>query len=249
VFLKLAGPDDADLLTSESDGLKALAKTGTVKVPDVLAEGVTEDVSWLAIEWLDLRPASAASDARLGSELARLHRVPQPGFGWHRDNRIGLTPQPNTACPDWLDFFREQRLGFQLGLAAGRHAELDALGSALMEALPALLAGHDPSPSLLHGDLWGGNKARVDDRPVIFDPAVYCGDREADLAMTRLFGGFSPEFYAAYEEEWTLPDGHERRVELYKLYHVLNHFNLFGSGYAGQAIKILRGLLAAVATD
>jgi fructosamine-3-kinase len=111
-----------------------------------------------------------------------------------------------------------------------------------MDKLDRLLVGHEPAASLLHGDLWSGNWAAVAGRPVIFDPAVYYGDRETDLAMTRLFGGFGRAFYQAYEEAWPLPEGHEERLMLYKLYHVLNHLNLFGTPWLGQALHLLRQL-------
>ena len=142
--------------------------------------------------------------------------------------------------------WREQRLGFQFRLAArnGHSGELQALGRKLIDGLPALFAGYEPVPSLLHGDLWGGNWASVDGDPVIFDPAVYYGDRETDLAMTHLFGGFGAAFYTAYRQAWPLEEGSAARQELYQLYHVLNHLNLFGGGYLGRAVGILRTLCA-----
>ena len=177
-----------------------------------------------------------------------MHRTTRAEFGWVRDNTIGATPQPNTPDPDWVRFWARQRLGFQLALAArnGHGGALQRLGETLLGRLPDLL-DHAPAPSLLHGDLWGGNLGYMrDGEPVIYDPAVYYGDREADLAMTELFGGFGGDFYAAYREAWPLDPGYASRRDLYNLYHVLNHLNLFGGGYLGQALNLLGRLLAQV---
>src|SRR5262249_29793225 len=156
----------------------------------------------------------------------------------HRVNTIGMTPQINEADSDWIRFFRERRLRYQLDLAVGNGygGDLQKQGAQLLERMHGLFAGHRPQPSLLHGDLWGGNwGATADGTPVIFDPAVYFGDREADIAMTRLFGGFDTSFYGAYESAWPLEAGWQARTTLYNLYHVLNHLNLFGAGYLSQA--------------
>jgi fructosamine-3-kinase len=184
--------------------------------------------------------------AQAGRVLACLHRCTATDFGWHRENTIGSTPQHNTRARDWVAFWRERRLGFQLDLAArngyGR-ALLDS-GERLMSVLDGLI-GHRPVASLLHGDLWGGNiGASRDGEPVIFDPAVYFGDRETDLAMTELFGGFGSDFYAAYREAWPLPPEYATRKTLYNLYHVLNHLNLFGGGYLTQAKGMMDRLVA-----
>ncbi|MDH3990520.1 MAG: fructosamine kinase family protein, partial [Gammaproteobacteria bacterium] len=162
----------------------------------------------------------------------------------HRENTIGLTPQLNGWSDSWVEFLKEQRLGFQLRLAAdnGFAGALQEQGARLLRRLPAWFEDYNPSPSLLHGDLWGGNWASCGGEPVIFDPAVYYGDRESDLAMTRLFGGFGRTFYTAYEAAWPLEPGHEARNDIYQLYHVLNHLNLFGSGYLGRAQELLRKL-------
>jgi fructosamine-3-kinase len=176
------------------------------------------------------------------------HRVTAPRFGWHRDNTIGATPQQNAWHDDWVRFFREQRLGFQLDLAAanGLDARVVERGRDLGERCGAFFSSYRPVPSLLHGDLWGGNWGVVAGvrEPAIFDPAVYYGDREADLAMTRLFGGFGPRFYAAYQSAWPLDQAAGTRRTLYNLYHVLNHFSLFGGGYGRQAAAMIDKLLA-----
>jgi len=191
-----------------------------------------------------------ATDELLGRQLAALHRVTHTRFGWHRDNTIGSTPQINTQKNDWVTFYREQRLRYQLELAAenGYGGSLQRRGEQLLERLPAFFISYRPRPSLLHGDLWGGNHAALTDgTPVIFDPAVYYGDREADLAMTELFGGFGSGFYSAYRAAWPLDPGYRVRKDLYNLYHVLNHLNLFGGGYRGQAEQMVDRLLAASA--
>jgi fructosamine-3-kinase len=179
-----------------------------------------------------------------------MHRVRSDRFGWHADNFIGATPQANDWAADWPRFFAERRLAPQLAMArdGGHGGRLLRDGERLLSRLDMLFEGHEPAPSLLHGDLWAGNCASdTAGNPVLYDPAVHYGDRECDLAMSELFGGFDAAFYAAYEAAWPLPPGRERRRDLYQLYHVLNHLNLFGGGYRGQAERLLAGLLAAVA--
>jgi protein-ribulosamine 3-kinase len=164
-----------------------------------------------------------------------MHRSRGERFGWARDNYIGSTPQANTLCASWAQFWREHRLRPQLELARRNGYAIDVGNVA------DLLEAHGPQPSLVHGDLWSGNIGFLSDgAPVLFDPAVYYGDREVDLAMTGLFGGFPPEFYSAYEKAWPLPAGQEVRKHLYNLYHLLNHLNLFGRGYFAQVNSTLR---------
>jgi len=248
VFVKIATADRSDMLESEAAGLRELAATATVRVPRVLATVVAGREAALAIEWLDLQPPSRAGEATLGRQLAALHGTTGRDFGWHRDNTIGSTPQVNAPTTDWPMFYAEHRLGVQLRLARNRglDARVVERGHRLAAACAAFFATYRPEPSLLHGDLWGGNWAalRNTGAPVIFDPAVYYGDRETDLAMTRLFGGFGPAFYAAYEEAWPLDAGATTRRTLYDLYHVLNHYNLFGGGYGAQAAGMIDRLLA-----
>lgn len=246
VFVKLARAADLPMLEAEADGLRELDAGNSVRVPTVLDSGVVGNGAFLALEWVQISRASGEEQALLGTQLAHQHRVLATRFGWRRDNTIGSTQQINTWTDDWLPFFREHRLGFQLQLAEGNGygGRLQETGARLLERLDVLLGDHRPAPSLLHGDLWGGNVgAAPSGAPVIFDPAVYFGDREADLAMTRLFGGFHREFYDAYESAWPLPASASGRVDLYNLYHVLNHLNLFGSGYLGQAQSLIDRLL------
>ena len=247
-FVKLNAASRADMFGAEAEGLAEIARSNTVRVPQPLCHGANAAASWLVLEHLALRPGDERSMNRLGRNLARMHRVRGSRHGWHRENTIGATPQVNAASEDWVAFWRERRLGFQLKLAAsrGHGGRLIAAGERLLEALPAFFRGYAPPPSLLHGDLWSGNAARAaDGEPVIYDPAVYFGDREADLAMTELFGGFPGSFYAAYGADYPLDAGYGTRKHLYNLYHVLNHLNLFGGGYGAQAERMIDQLLAA----
>lgn len=237
------GPASAlPMFEAEVDGLNELRATGEVRVPEVVECGIAGSESYLVLERLDLQHPSRETAGRFGRQLARLHRHTAETFGWFRDNTIGPTPQRNDRSGDWVKFFRELRLDFQVRLARRNGYDLTAEGERLGACLPTLFSGYDPVPSLLHGDLWGGNWGSVDGEPVIFDPAVYYGDRESDIAMTMLFGGFSKDFYRAYESEWPMAPGHERRIRLYQLYHVLNHLNLFGSSYLGRARALFREL-------
>ena len=245
VFLKTGPLSSYDMFGAEAEGLAELAVPGAIRVPEVIACGTKGDTAYLATEWLQFSAPSRGAETRLGEQLAHLQRTTADRFGWHRDNTIGLTPQHNDWSDDWVTFFQEQRLGFQLQLAAERGftGQLQEQGTQLLKRLPVYFEDYAPAPSLLHGDLWGGNWACCDGEPVIFDPAVYYGDRESDLAMTRLFGGFGNAFYEAYEANAPLAPGHRERCDLYQLYHVLNHLNLFGSGYRGRAETLIRNLL------
>lgn len=244
LFLKTADANAVAMFEAEAEGLAELASANVVRVPAVRACGAVGQDAFIALEWIDISAPGNETEALFGEQLAALHGHTAECFGWHRDNTIGLTPQRNTVSGDWPAFFREQRLNFQLALAAskGFAGELQAEGRLLAANLDALFAGYTPVPSLLHGDLWGGNWGAAVGQPVMFDPAVYYGDRESDLAMTRLFGGFGRHFYDAYEAAWPMANGHEARLALYQLYHVLNHLNLFGGGYRERALQLMRGL-------
>jgi fructosamine-3-kinase len=247
LFVKLAAASGAAMLEAEAQGLRELAAAQAVRVPSVLANGVAGEAAYLALEWIDLRPANAGAEAELGERLAWQHRTSAPHFGWSRDNTIGSTPQINDAEADWVCFFRERRLRYQLDLARrnGYDGALQQRGARLLDLMGAFFSSYRPVPSLLHGDLWGGNWSMDGDgRAVIFDPAVYYGDREADIAMTRLFGGFGPSFHTAYHAAWPLDQAAGTRRTLYNLYHLLNHLNLFGGGYGQQALGSIDRLLA-----
>ncbi len=248
LFVKLAPAADSALLGTEAAGLGALAAAGAVRVPALRGHGVAGGTAWLALEWLELAAPHAAAQAALGDSIARLHRCQAPRFGFDADNFIGGTPQANGWLAGWQEFLVERRLRPQLALAArnGYRGRLQQRGALLIELTGVFYASYRPTPSLLHGDLWGGNRAMLaDGTPVLFDPAPYFGDREADLAMTRLFGGFGARFYAAYEAAWPLDPEAGMRLELLNLYHVLNHLNLFGASYGPQALGMIDRLLAA----
>jgi protein-ribulosamine 3-kinase len=232
-FLKANSANYEDAFAAEADGLAAL-RTAGMRAPEPRSHGVAAGRAYLVLEYLDL--TGRKDFAALGRMLAAAHRKAGPRFGWHRDNYIGATPQQNGGSDDWSDFWMEYRIRPQLELARRNGFHL---------AFPetSVLKGHEPHPALLHGDLWAGNAGFTVEGPVVFDPAVYYGDREADLAMTELFGGFPREFYEAYDEAWPLDRGYERRKHLYNLYHLLNHLNLFGGSYLGQvksALELLR---------
>ena len=245
LFVKMGPAAHLAMFEAEAEGLKELASAVAVRVPRVLAVGVGVHSAFLALEWIDL-VGSPSAGAQLGEQLARQHRKSAESFGWHRDNTIGSTPQINTRSASWRDFFREHRLKFQLELAAsnGHKGRLQERGAELLQSFDTFFTDHNPQPSLLHGDLWSGNAGvGKGGMPVIFDPAVYYGDREADIAMTHLFGGFSASFYSAYESAWPLPKSAQKRVDLYNLYHLLNHLNLFGAGYLTQCEQTIDALL------
>lgn len=244
LFIKFNRAERLAMFDAEAEGLNDIADTGAIRVPRPICTGIEDGRAYLVLEYLAL--TSRGNAAELGRRLAALHAVTAPRYGWRRDNTIGATPQPNGWLDNWVDFLRERRLGYQLALAEkhGASSDLMAKGERLLTKLPSLFRGYTPAASLLHGDLWGGNYGYAEGEPVLFDPAVYYGDRESDLAMTELFGGFSAGFYTAYREAWPLDPGYETRRTLYNLYHVLNHFNLFGGGYGGQAERMIGMLLA-----
>lgn len=241
-FLKTTPLKTGSDFESEADGLDKLAQA-SLTVPKVTGFGDCETHHWLALEWLQLAPLNAETGVALGRGLAEMHGTTAPQFGWHRDNQIGRSRQQNVWTDSWPRFFATQRLlPMRDRLIASASEALLAGIDELIDQLPARLAGHELNASLLHGDLWTGNAAGCGSGAAVFDPACYFGDREADIAMSRLFGGFPASFYAAYESVWPLPQGHEDRAPLYNLYHVLNHAVLFGGGYLQQAQAVLRNL-------
>ncbi len=222
------------MYAAEAEGLAALREAGA-RAPEPYAHGLREGRAYIEMERLEL--GGAPDWPALARMLAALHRHSGERFGWGADNWIGLSPQKNGWREDWVGFYRDCRLAPQL-----ERAGLLPEAETLIARLSAFFEGYRPAPSLLHGDLWSGNVGFTPAGPVLFDPAVYYGDREADLAMTELFGGFPGEFYAAYRAAWPLDSGYETRKHLYNLYHLLNHLNLFGGGYLGQARAMLRSL-------
>lgn len=244
-FVKLNHASRLDMFEAEAAGLNDILHSHSVCAPAPLCQGIATDEAYLVLEYLPL--GGRGSAGQLGRELAQMHRSQHDHFGWRRDNTIGATPQINTAEDDWARFWQQHRLGYQLQLAAHNGARIGPQGEQLLIRVPEFFSDYQPHPSLLHGDLWSGNTAFTETgQPVIFDPAVYYGDRETDLAMSELFGGFPAAFYAAYQEAWPLDPGYAIRKTLYNLYHILNHFNLFGGGYLAQARRMIAQLLSEV---
>jgi fructosamine-3-kinase len=248
VFLKTLPLEQAGLLSAEADGLEALAGTGEVRVPKVIRRGMHDGFAWLALEYLELDQRSPRADERLGRQLAAMHRHTGDEFGWHRSNYIGRTPQTNTPVDEWTVFFAAHRLGAQFDRLRRNQPDTgwNDLKNEVIDAWMRVSDAHEPAPSLIHGDLWRGNAAALsEDVPVIYDPSVHYADRECDLAMTHLFGGFDESFYRAYQAAWPLPEGFETRRLYYKLYHMLNHANLFGGPYIEASEQLCRRILQA----
>lgn len=246
-FVKTNTPEALEMFEAEAAGLDEIVKSGAVRAPAPLCSGVTGELAYLVLEHIPFGGESRIGNRRLGKALAALHKCHSATFGWRHNNTVGATPQINTPSTDWANFWCSHRLGYQLTAARKKGApeKMVRRGERLAGVVHLFFSDYSPAPSLLHGDLWGGNwSTDTSNNPVIFDPAVYYGDREADLAMTQLFGGFSQEFYSSYNECLPLDPGYPTRRELYNLYHVLNHFNLFGGGYATQAEGMINHLLA-----
>lgn len=246
-FVKTNRAQLAYMFEAEARGLGELFDTDSIKVPEPIAHGVSGHESYFVMGWLDLSGQPKAE--AFGRQMAALHRNTQARFGFDIDNTIGSTPQLNQWSDEWVDFWRKQRLGYQLDLARrnGHGHRLYDLGQGLLERCQLFFSDYRPLASLLHGDLWSGNWAGDEQgQPVIFDPAAYYGDREADLAMMELFGNPGQRFFAAYEEAFPIDPGYRIRRTFYNLYHILNHANLFGSSYAMQAENMIETLLAEV---
>ncbi|WP_299022548.1 fructosamine kinase family protein [uncultured Photobacterium sp.] len=234
-FLKLNDREQLTVFETEAESLRILNEAGCIQVPEFLHLGTCRDKSFLVLNYLPTKVIDNDSAYTLGQDLARLHEWgEQAEYGFDFDNFIGLTPQPNKWRRRWCRFFAEQRIAWQLQLCKEKGIDLGNIDTITSQVIQ-LLMHHQPKPSLLHGDLWHGNTARTVTGPIIFDPASYWGDRECDIAMTELFGGFPSNFYEGYQSVWPLDDGYQERRELYNLYHVLNHCNLFGGSYIAQA--------------
>jgi len=248
-FVKLNQASLLPMFEAEALGLQEIQATRTIKVPTVIGHGITDNYSYLILEWLDFTRGTSEHWHLMGQNLARLHQVPiGQSFGWQSNNTIGSTPQINHLTTCWADFFAEQRIGYQLKLAKRQGSSFGDL-ERIIERCRTLLSERQPSPSLLHGDLWSGNVSiTTTGEPTILDPATYYGDREADIAMTELFGGFPTAFYQGYNEVAPVDRQYQKRKSLYNLYHVLNHFNLFGGGYQAQAQQMIKQLLTNTAT-
>jgi fructosamine-3-kinase len=272
-FAKINQAFQIAMFEAEALGLQQMRATQTIRVPEPICWGSEGNSAYIVLEWLDLgsRGGERAWE-EMGRKLAAMHKYTPPNppllrggeernstllrggeernstllgkvFGWDINNTIGSTVQINNWTANWAEFWAEHRIGYQLKLARRRGGHFPQ-GERLLEVIPELLAGHEPQPSLVHGDLWGGNAGVTSaGEPVIFDPAAYFGDREVDIAMTELFGGFPAEFYRGYNQVLPLDLGYEKRKTLYNLYHILNHFNLFGGSYASQANQMINRIL------
>ena len=244
-FVKTHQADKLAMFEAEAAGLNEILASRALRAPRPICHGLAAQHAYLVLEYIEMRGGDARSAERLGTQLAEMHRTRMPRFGWHLNNTIGTTPQINTWSDDWIAFYAEHRLRYQLDLAARKGYRLGNKGERLIECLPLFFTTYRPQASLLHGDLWGGNWGMDHQgNPVLFDPAPYYGDREADLAMTELFGGFPARFHDAYAAAFPLDAGYAVRKTLYNFYHVLNHFNLFGGAYGSQAEHMLDRLLA-----
>lgn len=244
-FVKTNRSELMSMFEAERTGLDTIRATQTIRVPEVFATGVEQDQAYIVMEYIDLDGSPAPE--RLAQNLAGMHACIRSQFGFHCDNTIGSTPQSNSRCDDWVEFWQGQRLGFLLEVATQRGfaVELIDTGHRLNERMAAFFISYQPKASLLHGDLWSGNwSANAAGEPVIYDPACYYGDHEADLAMMELFGGPGERFFAVYREHFPIDVGYEQRRDFYNLYHIFNHALLFGGSYLSQTRHTMERLLA-----
>ena len=245
LFLKWNRRSVKGLLEREVEGLEAIRRTETIRVPEVIGHDVTpQGVPFLVLEWIASQSTSRDFEIEFGRRLASLHRVGRADqYGFAQQNFIGSTVQPNGWHATWREFWKAKRLGFQLSLARKNgygDQTFSRLGDRLLVRWDRILGDSSP-PCLIHGDLWSGNYL-VDEKgcPVLLDPATYYADREAEFGMTTLFGGLGNAFYDSYQEAWPLAAGADERIEIYRLYHLLNHLNLFGITYLPDCLKIMR---------
>lgn len=246
MFVKQNRGMKTDFFEAEAQGLRSIASTGAVKAARPVAVGIDEGRPYLLLEYISSGQKTSSFWEDFGRKLAGMHRAGTSSFtegglfGYISDNYIGSTRQINTVHSSWIDFYRTRRLEpqFKMAWRYFDKAVQDMTGR-LLDGLDRWLIEPD-HPSLLHGDLWGGNfMVSEDGEPVLIDPAVYVGHAEADIAMTELFGGFAPAFYDSYRAENPFADGYGDRRDLYNLYHLLNHLNLFGRSYLGGVVRII----------
>jgi len=240
-FLKLGSKEAHVMYSGEAEGLLELSKADAFRIPKVVDRGKDDEHAWLLLEWLDLGTPLEMEEA--GRLLAQQHRVVSDNHGFRSDNHIGATPQKNGQDQDWVTFFGLHRLKALSDLGYSKGLKFSQL-NLLLEKMPTFFGNRTVEPSLLHGDLWSGNISGLNGGGVaVYDPAVHYGDRECDLAMTELFGGFSRFFYDAYNEAYPVDDGYELRKGLYQLYHIMNHALLFGGSYVSQSGRLIDRLL------
>lgn len=243
-FLKYNPSTSNDMFIKEANGLKELAKSAAIRVPEVL--GFDDD--YILLEYISTGSKKKNFFEEFGRSFAEMHKFTSESFGFYEDNCIGSNPQKNIPAEkektNWVEFYFDKRILFQFKLAEKLGNSTDELRrgiSKLEIKIQEIIGNSNEKPALLHGDLWSGNyMVGENSSAVLIDPAVYYGNREADLGMTKLFGGFGSEFYKSYNETFLLEDGYEYRENIYKLYHVLNHLNLFGGGYYSQALSLIK---------
>ena len=244
-FVKINDREFLSKFEVEAESLHLLRETSTLFVPEVVLVGKTKNASFLILNYLPTKPLEDGPNSfKFGQQLAHLHQWgEQKEFGFDTDNYLGSTLQPNKWHKKWCVFFAEQRIGWQLQLLKEKGVTLVDIDD-FIDVVKQRLAYHAPKPSLLHGDLWNGNAALTAFGPICYDPACYWGDRECDIAMTELFDGFQPEFYQGYESVMPLSSSYEERKDIYNLYHVLNHCNLFGGHYLEQAQLVINKIIS-----
>ena len=245
-FFVKSQSDSLEPFMAEAAGLAAIRSANAIRVPNLIGVGQTEfGDGFLVLEAIESGQSPAGFFENFGAALALMHqRGSSDRFGFDHDNYLGRSFQPNGWTKNWVEFWAEHRLGFQLKLAHQNGyttPDLTRLVESLINRLGDFIGATDAGGgSLVHGDLWSGNfLVSAEGDPVLIDPAVYYGSREVEFGMTTLFGGFDSGFYDAYNEAWQLPDGWEERVEIYKLYHLMNHLNLFGNSYLGGCLEVL----------
>lgn len=246
-FVKSNRPQLLNMFEQEVAGLQALQAAGCIRVPQPITSSMTRDGqrAFLVLEWIEPGRERSGSSEEFGRSLAQLHQqATAPQFGFNADNYIGSTVQRNDWQKDWCEFWRQSRFGFQFQLARENgyaDSEFNRLADQVMDATETVIGEPAEPPTLIHGDLWSGNYLYDQGgNAVLVDPAAYYGRREAELAMTRMFGGFDSYFYQAYDERWPLAPNAAERIDFYQLYHVLNHLNLFGSSYRSQCLTLLK---------
>lgn len=232
------------IFTAEFKGLELLATAGAIRIPKT----VVCNPEYIVLEMFQETEKPDNWNEKLGRQLAQLHlSTTTEIYGFEMDNYLGVTPQPNEWASRWLDFWRDQRLGWQLELFSRKTSvddKLLKLGDRIMPKLDDFLGAVTEPAVLLHGDLWSGNAAADESgEPIIYDPACYYGHREAEFGIMRMFGGFGERCEAAYNEVWSWDEGVKERGIIYQLYHELNHLNLFGKGYYQSCINSLESLV------
>jgi fructosamine-3-kinase len=242
-FVKINMSVRVGMFEAEAIALEQIFNTQTIRVPKPICWGTSDNSAYIVMEWIEF--GKHKNWQELGKQLAAMHRISNSlGFGWQQQNTIGSTPQINTWTDGWLEFFMEHRLVYQLKLSKQRGFSPNISEDRLIESVPKFFKNYSPIASMVHGDLWSGN---VDfsqtGEPVIYDPALYFGDREVDLAMTELFGRFPSAFYQSYDQAFPIDSGYKLRQPLYNLYHILNHFNLFGGSYGLQANRMIEAII------